>query len=114
MIVIGRHKLENDHYVHYLHHKYFEVNYGADQFVPLDKWFGTFHDGSEAAQQTMLRRLQRRHVFPPRAIIVFATLRLQLWHLRPRRIEKGGALACPGGRRNLTPSERYGDWPASH
>ena len=27
-------------YTHYLHHKYFEVNYGGDGLVPLDKWFG--------------------------------------------------------------------------
>ena len=30
---------------HYLHHKYFEVNY-ADGIFPLDKLFGTFHDGT--------------------------------------------------------------------
>ena len=44
-------KLNNDtsvdasYYAHYLHHRYFEVNY-ADGMVPLDKWFGSFHDGS--------------------------------------------------------------------
>ena len=32
-------------YAHYLHHKYFEVNY-ADGIFPLDKLFGTFHDGT--------------------------------------------------------------------
>ena len=39
---------------------YFEVNYGGDGLVPLDKWFGSFHDGSEEAQQAMHRRLRRR------------------------------------------------------
>ena len=32
-------------YPHYLHHKYFEVNYGGDGLIPLDSWFGTWHDG---------------------------------------------------------------------
>ncbi len=34
-------------YIHYLHHKHFEVVYG-DGLVHFDKWFGTFHDGSAA------------------------------------------------------------------
>ncbi len=33
-------------YFHYLHHKYFECNYG-DLTSPLDTWFGTFHDGTK-------------------------------------------------------------------
>jgi len=37
--------MDISYYAHYLHHKYFEVNY-ADGMVPLDKWFGSFHDGS--------------------------------------------------------------------
>lgn len=31
-------------YFHYLHHRYFECNYG-ESVLPLDKWFGTFRDG---------------------------------------------------------------------
>ena len=46
------------YYAHYLHHKYFEVNY-ADGMVPLDKWFGSFHDGSPEAHQAMLDRRAR-------------------------------------------------------
>ena len=46
-------------YSHYLHHKYFEVNY-ADGVLPLDKWFGTFHDGSAGADAAMRRRRLRR------------------------------------------------------
>jgi sterol desaturase/sphingolipid hydroxylase (fatty acid hydroxylase superfamily) len=46
------------YYAHYLHHKYFEVNY-ADGMVPLDKWFGSFHDGSPEAHQQMLERRKR-------------------------------------------------------
>ena len=33
-------------YFHYLHHRYFECNYG-EATIPLDKWFGTFRDGKK-------------------------------------------------------------------
>ena len=38
--------LDSHAYAHYLHHKYFEVNYGGDGLIPLDRWFGTWHDGT--------------------------------------------------------------------
>ncbi len=41
---------------HYLHHKYFEVNY-SDGAIPLDRWFGSFHDGSPEADEAMKKRL---------------------------------------------------------
>ena len=44
---------------HYLHHKFFECNY-ADGGIPLDKYFGTFHDGSEEAQERMMQRYKER------------------------------------------------------
>lgn len=34
--------------MHYLHHRYHSVNFG-ESAVPLDKWFGSFHDGSPEA-----------------------------------------------------------------
>lgn len=40
---------------HYLHHKFFECNY-ADGPLPVDKWFGTFHDGSPESEARMIRR----------------------------------------------------------
>jgi sterol desaturase/sphingolipid hydroxylase (fatty acid hydroxylase superfamily) len=43
-------------YNHYLHHKYFEVNY-SDGIIPLDKIFGSFHDGSVEADKKMQERL---------------------------------------------------------
>ena len=52
-------EIATGNYMHYLHHRYFEVNYGSD-LVPIDKWVGTFHDGSEAAEQAMNARLRRR------------------------------------------------------
>ena len=38
--------LPNASYFHYLHHKFFECNYGGVT-IPLDRWFGSFHDGSK-------------------------------------------------------------------
>jgi sterol desaturase/sphingolipid hydroxylase (fatty acid hydroxylase superfamily) len=45
--------------MHYLHHKYFECNYG-DGPLPLDKWAGTFHDGSPEAQDRITKRFKER------------------------------------------------------
>ena len=47
--------------MHYLHHRYFECNYGAGldgAILPLDKWLGTFHDGSDEAQERMISKLR--------------------------------------------------------
>ena len=40
---------------HQMHHRYFEVNYGNLE-MPWDKWFGSFHDGTEASHQTFKER----------------------------------------------------------
>jgi sterol desaturase/sphingolipid hydroxylase (fatty acid hydroxylase superfamily) len=47
-------------YAHYLHHKLFEVNY-SDGTFPLDRWFGSYHDGSPEADERLKarRRLAR-------------------------------------------------------
>jgi len=42
-------------YFHYLHHKYFDCNYGTILF-PLDKWFDTFHDGSVKAHKEIIQK----------------------------------------------------------
>ena len=47
-------------YTHYLHHKYFEVNYGGDGLIPLDKWFGTWHDGTKEADEQMKERFRKK------------------------------------------------------
>lgn len=51
--------IESNSYFHYLHHKYFECNYGGT-IAPMDQLFGTFHDGSEAAQGRMRKRMRER------------------------------------------------------
>ncbi|SDB45140.1 sterol desaturase family protein [Bauldia litoralis] len=59
-IVVGEDDAVDTHaFAHYLHHKYFEVNY-ADGSIPLDRWFGTFHDGSKEAEDAMNKRFMER------------------------------------------------------
>ena len=59
-VVLGEEtSFEASYYAHYLHHKYFEVNY-SDGMVPLDKWFGSFHDGTPEAHEAMKNRRMRR------------------------------------------------------
>ncbi len=48
-------------YFHYLHHKYFECNYGGDGTVPMDKWFGSWHDGTPEAHRAFKERRRRAH-----------------------------------------------------
>jgi sterol desaturase/sphingolipid hydroxylase (fatty acid hydroxylase superfamily) len=50
--------LKNDNYFHYLHHRYFTVNFGTEA-VPLDKWFGSFHNGSPEAHAAMMAERAR-------------------------------------------------------
>ena len=44
--------------VRYLHHKYFDCNYGGE-IIPLDKWFGSFFDGSSESEVEMRARRRR-------------------------------------------------------
>ena len=46
-------------FAHYLHHKYFEVNY-SDGMVPFDLWFGTWHDGTKAGEARMDARFVKK------------------------------------------------------
>ena len=67
---VGYHKWENkganarsigQRYYHYLHHRYFECNYGGDGTVPLDKLFGTWHDGTPESHEVMRGRRKQAH-----------------------------------------------------
>jgi sterol desaturase/sphingolipid hydroxylase (fatty acid hydroxylase superfamily) len=59
-VVVGKEgAVDTECLAHYLHHKYFECNY-ADGSIPLDQWFGTFHDGSDEAHEAMNRRFMAR------------------------------------------------------
>jgi sterol desaturase/sphingolipid hydroxylase (fatty acid hydroxylase superfamily) len=55
-VVLGRSRfLPTEDYMHFLHHKYVTVNYGVDT-IPFDRWFGTFHDGTDEALAAMNKR----------------------------------------------------------
>ena len=58
--IIEGQTLDSHAYIHYLHHKYFEVNYGGDGLIPLDKWFGTWHDGSKEGDVMMQTRFEKK------------------------------------------------------
>jgi sterol desaturase/sphingolipid hydroxylase (fatty acid hydroxylase superfamily) len=47
-------------YAHYLHHKYFEVNYCDNGILPLDHWFGSWHDGSPEGERLMQQRFREK------------------------------------------------------
>lgn len=55
----GTTAIDSHAYTHYLHHKYFEVNY-ADGLIPLDRWLGTWHDGTAAGDALMEARHKER------------------------------------------------------
>ncbi len=55
----GLFDLEVSNYFHYLHHRYFECNYGG-VIAPMDQLFGTFHDGSADAHKAMRQRMLAR------------------------------------------------------
>jgi sterol desaturase/sphingolipid hydroxylase (fatty acid hydroxylase superfamily) len=48
-MVLGEYVMDTDNYYHYLHHKFFRVNFGSPLLLPLDRLFGTFHDGTRKA-----------------------------------------------------------------
>ena len=47
--------LSVDSYFHYLHHRFFECNYGTAT-VPFDRWFGTLHDGTPESYEQMRKK----------------------------------------------------------
>ncbi|MFK7940860.1 MAG: sterol desaturase family protein [Roseovarius sp.] len=47
-------------FFHQLHHRYFECNYGTLE-MPWDRWFGSFHDGTEASADMVKERKRRMH-----------------------------------------------------
>ena len=55
----GKLEIDAGAHFHYLHHKYFECNYGGS-LLPLDKMLGTFHDGTPEAQARLRERIRER------------------------------------------------------
>ena len=48
LLIKDKRRLALGTFYHTLHHRYFECNYG-NQEMPWDRWFGTFHDGTDEA-----------------------------------------------------------------
>ena len=50
-------RMSIDSFFHYLHHRYFECNYGSST-LPLDRWFRSLHDGTPESYARMRRKRQ--------------------------------------------------------
>ncbi len=55
LLVKNRNRLALGTFHHQMHHRYFECNYGNLE-MPWDKWFGSFHDGTDEAHERMKER----------------------------------------------------------
>ncbi len=60
LLIKDKRKLTLGTFYHQLHHRYFECNYG-NQEMPWDRWFGTFHDGSQDA--TLKTRQRKKKMY---------------------------------------------------
>ncbi len=58
MLVKDKNRLALGTFHHQMHHRYFECNYGNLE-MPWDKWFGSFHDGTDASHQKFKERRRR-------------------------------------------------------
>ncbi|MEP0941522.1 MAG: sterol desaturase family protein [Rhizobiaceae bacterium] len=47
-------------FYHQLHHRYYECNYG-NQEMPWDRWFGTFHNGTDEGTSATKERRRRMY-----------------------------------------------------
>ncbi len=53
--VNGKNRLSLGTFFHQLHHKFFKCNYGNIE-MPWDRWFGSFHDGTNEATRRIRKR----------------------------------------------------------
>lgn len=58
LVVKDKSRMRLGTFHHQMHHRYFECNYGSLE-IPWDKVFGSFHDGTEAANARMSERRKR-------------------------------------------------------
>jgi sterol desaturase/sphingolipid hydroxylase (fatty acid hydroxylase superfamily) len=58
MLVKDKNRLALGTFHHQMHHRYFECNYGNLE-VPWDKWFGSFHDGTDDSHERMKERRRK-------------------------------------------------------
>ena len=60
LLIKDKRRLALGTFYHTLHHRYFECNYG-NQEMPWDRWFGTFHDGTEEGTTETRARKKRMY-----------------------------------------------------
>jgi Delta7-sterol 5-desaturase len=60
LFVRDKNQLALGDFFHQMHHRYFECNYGTLE-MPWDRWFGSFHDGTEVAAENIRERRRRMH-----------------------------------------------------
>ena len=60
LLLKGNLKVPASNGFHHLHHRFFECNYGEPR-MPLDYWFGTYHDGSPEAHKVILKKKAQRN-----------------------------------------------------
>ncbi len=58
LLVRDKNRLALGTFHHQMHHRYFECNYGNLE-VPWDKWFGSFHDGTEESDEKIKERRRK-------------------------------------------------------
>ena len=61
LLIKDKRRLALGTFYHQLHHRYYECNYG-NQEMPWDRWFGTFHDGTENSTTAVRKRKAKMHV----------------------------------------------------
>ncbi|MCH1585140.1 MAG: sterol desaturase family protein, partial [Flavobacteriales bacterium] len=84
LLIKDKRQLELGTFYHTLHHRYYECNYG-NQEMPWDRWFGTFHNGTEEdtretrdRKKRMYQKVRPQRRSPPHiADRLYATATLQ-------------------------------------
>ena len=59
LLLRGKRVIELGYFFHQLHHRFFDCNYGTDD-MPWDKWFRTFHDGTDETTNALREKQRRR------------------------------------------------------
>lgn len=60
LLIKDKRRLALGTFYHQLHHRYYECNYG-NQEMPWDRWFGTFHNGTD--EGTVATKERRRQMY---------------------------------------------------
>ncbi|MEP1209137.1 MAG: sterol desaturase family protein [Rhizobiaceae bacterium] len=60
LLIKDKRRLALGTFYHQLHHRYYECNYG-NQEMPWDRWFGTFHDGTEDGTKATKERRRKMY-----------------------------------------------------